>query len=263
MDAAPYLDKYFENLFKLDYPKELLSFGFFVSTTSKEAHEDPTLLTLRSHIADLRSAPYRRITIIQQRSEPHNYTQESRHDYGAQETRRKILSRCRNALLSSSLFDESWILWLDVDVIEYSQDMLIKLMKLNKDIVVPNCFRSESGWLFSKSMPYDRNNWSETQESLANQRVLDDDEVLFEGYEKDHPTYRQSMADLDPNTRQLVPLDGVGGTFTLVKAVVHRSGVNFPVHPVDHEIETEGLAKLAKRQGFGVFGAPELVVYHA
>jgi hypothetical protein len=68
-----------------------------------------------------------------------------------------------------------------VDVIEYSQDMLIKLMRLNKDILVPNCFRSEFGWLFSKSTPYDRNNWSETQESLANQRVLDDDEVLFEG----------------------------------------------------------------------------------
>lgn len=71
------------------------------------------------------------------------------------------------------------------------------------------------------------------------------------------------MADLDPSSRQLVPLDGVGGTFTLVRASVHRAGVNFPIQPIDHAIETEGLAKWAKREGFGVFGAPHLVVRHA
>lgn len=71
------------------------------------------------------------------------------------------------------------------------------------------------------------------------------------------------MADMDQSSHEAVPLDGVGGTFTLIKAVVHRVGVNFPEQPIDHAIETEGLAKSAKRQGFGVYGAPYLIVRHA
>ncbi|KAF9949195.1 Mannan polymerase II complex anp1 subunit [Modicella reniformis] len=264
MDAASYLEKYFEKLSELNYPKELLSLGFLVSTTSKESREDPTLQGLQSHVEDfVNLSSYRRITVIQQASEPHSYTHQNRHGYEAQESRRKILARCRNALLSCALFDEAWVLWLDVDVIDYSPDMLLDLMRLDKDIVAPNCFRSELGWHSSRHVPYDRNNWFETKESLAHQRVLDDDEILFEGYGKAHPTYRQSLADLDPSIGQLVPLDGIGGTFTLVKAAVHRAGVNFPIQPIDHEIETEGLAKWAKREGFGVFGVPYLVVQHA
>ncbi|KAI1320639.1 Golgi mannosyltransferase complex subunit [Mortierella claussenii] len=134
---------------------------------------------------------------------------------------------------------------------------------MDKDIVVPNCFRTESSWLKTKSVPYDRNNWLETTESRAMQRDLEEEQVLFEGYEQHLPTYRQSMADLDTSQARLVPLDGVGGTFTLVKAVVHRSGVNFPVHPVEHAIETEGLAKCARQRGFLVYGAPHLIVQHA
>lgn len=38
-----------------------------------------------------------------------------------------------------------------------------------------------------------------------------------------------------------VELDAVGGTFTLVKADVHRSGANFPAFVLDHLIETEGI----------------------
>ena len=71
------------------------------------------------------------------------------------------------------------------------------------------------------------------------------------------------MGDLDRNHQSLVALDGVGGTFTLIKAQVHRAGINFPTLPVDHQIETEGLAKWAKREGFGVYGAPFLIVQHA
>lgn len=71
------------------------------------------------------------------------------------------------------------------------------------------------------------------------------------------------MADLAGSVRGLVEIDGVGGTFTLVKAAVHRTGINFPTFPVDHEIETEGMARWAKREGFGVFGVPHLIVHHA
>lgn len=71
------------------------------------------------------------------------------------------------------------------------------------------------------------------------------------------------MADMDEQSPEIMPIDGIGGTFTLVKALVHRSGVSFPTFPVDHQIETEGFAKWAKREGFSVWGAPRHIVIHA
>ncbi|KAG0199154.1 Polynucleotide 5'-hydroxyl-kinase grc3 [Mortierella sp. GBA30] len=254
MDAVPYLGTYFNNLANINYPKELISLGFLVSTTTYDSSEDPTLLSLSSHLSKLLAkSSYRRITVIQQKSAPSNYTHKQRHEYDLQTSRRKTLARCRNALLTSELLDEAWVLWLDVDVTEYSSELLHRMMGYNKDIVAPNCFRSENNWFRTRNIPYDRNNWIETTESLANQRVLEDDEILFEGYEQDHPTYRKSMADLGQDSPSLVALDGIGGTFTLIKASVHRAGVIFPATPIDHEIETEGLAKWAKREGFAVF----------
>jgi hypothetical protein len=59
-----------------------------------------------------------------------------------------------------------------------------------------------------------------------------------------------------------VPLDGVGATFTLVKANVHREGANFPAYPFHHQVETEGFAKMAKAMGFSVVGLPSYLIYH-
>ena len=60
-----------------------------------------------------------------------------------------------------------------------------------------------------------------------------------------------------------VPLDGVGGAVLLVKADLHREGLNFPSSLVDHAVETEGFAQLAKGTGHQPFGLPEYVVHHA
>ncbi|KAF9936726.1 hypothetical protein BGZ67_002092 [Mortierella alpina] len=227
MNAAAYLEKYFQTLTDINYPKELISLAFLVSTVAKDESQDATLVTLNEHVSKLVShSQYRRITVIQQKAAPSNYTHHQRHQYEFQESRRKELARCRNALLASALVDESWVLWLDVDIVEYSPDLLQILMNLDKDIVVPNCLRSRSTLWRTEGVPYDRNNWMETAESLASQRVLEDEEVLFEGYERDHPTYRQSMADLDRDNQSLVVLDGVGGTFTLIKALVHLSSTS-------------------------------------
>ena len=40
------------------------------------------------------------------------------------------------------------------------------------------------------------------------------------------------------------------------------SGIDFPHKPVDHQIETEGLAKLAKIAGYSVAGLPNYIVWH-
>lgn len=53
-----------------------------------------------------------------------------------------------------------------------------------------------------------------------------------------------------------------GATFTLVKAKVHREGANFPPFAFQHQVETEGFAKMAKAMGFGVYGLPSYLIYH-
>lgn len=184
MDVACYLDNYFQKLGQIDYPAELISLGFLVSTNTEDSDMDPTLLSLQKHVAALRSHPgsrYRRITVIRQKSESLSFTHDQRHEYELQVARRRILARCRNTLLTSALTDESWVLWLDSDVIDYSPDLLLRLIKYNKDIIAPNCFRLQSSWLEAKNLPYDRNNWIETKESLANQRALGKEDILFEG----------------------------------------------------------------------------------
>ncbi|RCI06167.1 Golgi mannosyltransferase complex subunit [Rhizopus stolonifer] len=78
-------------------------------------------------------------------------------------------------------------------------------------------------------------------------------------------TKRLAMVDMPTHGDPLapVPLDGVGATFTLVKAHVHREGVIFPPFVFQHQVETEGLAKMAKAMGFGVYGLPAYLIYHA
>jgi hypothetical protein len=59
-----------------------------------------------------------------------------------------------------------------------------------------------------------------------------------------------------------MPLDGIGGVNIIVKADVHRSGINFPCYAFENQAETEGFAKMAKRAGYGVYGLPNYVVWH-
>lgn len=180
MDAVPFLERYFSKLATIDYPKELLSLGFLVST-APDQDVDPTLQAVEKHTSQLdNSSDYRRITLLQQKSKS-TQRYEERHEYDRQTKRRQILARCRNALVTTALLDESWVLWLDVDVVEYAPTLLLELMRFNKDIIAPNCFRKIQSWPTTKNESYDRNNWIETTESLAEQQVLDEDDILYEG----------------------------------------------------------------------------------
>lgn len=80
-------------------------------------------------------------------------------------------------------------------------------------------------------------------------------------------THRKLLLDMrfeDGKTDlfHMVPLDAVGGTCTLVKAKVHRDGAIFPSFPFQHQVETEGMAKMAKALGYEIFGLPNYLVYH-
>jgi molybdopterin-guanine dinucleotide biosynthesis protein len=96
----------------------------------------------------------------------------------------------------------------------------------------------------------------ETESSLQLLSKLDPDFVLVEGY-KEFPTHRLHMVDLPSHLgKHYIPLDGIGATFTLVKAKVHREGANFPTYPFENQIETEGFAKMCRKMGFDVIGVP-------
>jgi len=185
MEAAPFLEGYFQRLAKVDYPKDLISLGFLVSTRTNPSSDDRTLVHLKVILQQLSALGlYRKITLLYQTSKFDHYSHSTRHAYDLQSSRRRVLAECRNTLLSSTLSDESWALWLDVDVIEYSPQLMSQLMAFQKDIIVPNCFRMKGPWWRKKSpRPYDRNNWHETMESLAHQRALSEDDTMFEGKE--------------------------------------------------------------------------------
>jgi hypothetical protein len=109
--------------------------------------------------------------------------------------RRATLAKSRNHLLFRALDDEEWVLWLDVDVIEYPPDIIERLLATGKEIVQPNCVKHYGGASF------DLNAW------------------------RDRGKYH--LHDLKAEG-DLVRLHAVGGTMLLVKADRHRDGLVFP-----------------------------------
>jgi peptide chain release factor subunit 1 len=149
-------------------------------------------------------------------------------------------------LLFGALGDEDWVLWLDVDVIDYPADILEQLLALDRDIVHPHCVTEPGGATF------DLNAWRDGG--------------------------RRIMSDL--RGQGLVRLDSVGGTMLLVRADRHRDGLVFPPFfygarsrwvrdphplrgPLVGEIETEGLGIMAKDMGVECWGLPDLEIRHA
>jgi hypothetical protein len=161
--------------------------------------------------------------------------------------RRAVLARSRNHLLIAALEDEDWVLWIDVDLESFPPDVLERLLAAGKDIVMPHCVTTPGGPTF------DLNAWSDN-----GSRHMD---AMRGGPE-------------------LVRLDTVGGTMLLVRADLHRDGLNFPSFPYGRrsplvrepsplvgsdggEVETEGLGLLAHDMGYECWGMPNLEIVHA
>jgi peptide chain release factor subunit 1 len=156
-----------------------------------------------------------------------------------QAQRRTVLAKSRNHLLFHALDDEEWVLWLDVDVIEYPPDIIDRLLATGKAIVQPHCVLDYGGPTF------DKNGW------------------------RDHG--RLHLDDLR-SAGDLVELDAVGGTMLLVRADLHRDGLIFPAFPYGlhnprirgdgGEFETEGLGIMARDMGYKCWGMPNLEIRH-
>ena len=269
---ARFYPEYWSNLLSLSYPHEHISLGFI---TPKTKDGDVATIALQESIKRTQSGPENRrfqsVTILRQDFDPPLLSQEEheRHKMENQKRRRAAMARARNSLLFTTIGpDTSWILWLDSDIVETPHTLIQDLASHDRSIIVPNCFQrfiNDQGKPDVRS--YDYNSWRDSDTAQEMAKDMDPDDVLFEGYEE-MPTYRLLMAKLadkenpNPDEREIMPLDGVGGTALLVKAEVHRDGAMFPPFAFYHLIETEGFAKMARRLGYESWGLPNYFVYH-
>ncbi len=232
-DAADCLDGYCARLRGLTWPHDRISLGFLESDSA-----DDTWAELGHRVEGLRSE-FRRVTVHKR---DFGYRIPAGMHRGAapiQAERRTVLAKSRNHLLFHALDDEDWVLWLDVDVVEYPPDLIERLLETGKDIVHPHCILEYGG------ATHDRNGWRDRG------RVL--------------------LEDLR-GAGNLVELDAVGGTVLLIRADIHRDGLIFPAfryglaNPADREgrgeVETEGLGLMAHDMGHQCWGMPNFEVRH-
>jgi len=237
-NAKKHLPTYVERLNRFDWPKEKLSVGLLEGDST-----DGTWQTL-NRLAPALNRRAGRTTLVKQDFGFQLPAGVPRWAPQQQYARRTVLAKARNHLLFRALREEDWVLWLDVDVIDFPPDIISKLIAVGHDIVHPHCVTAYGGKTF------DLNAWS------------------------DHGT--QTLHDM--RGRGLVPLDSVGGTMLLVRAERHRDGLIFPPFPYgvansrarpEHplwgkgEIETEGLGIMALDMGLQCWGLPDLEILHA
>lgn len=141
-DAAPYIQKYFDLLYKLTYPHELIDLAFLVGDC-----KDDTLAVLSSELNRVQSQveekiAFRSATIIQKDfGSDVEMSVEERHSFAAQGPRRKSIGRARNYLLYSALkADHSWVYWRDVDIVDSPDKIIEDFTAHDKDVLVPSMF---------------------------------------------------------------------------------------------------------------------------
>ncbi len=258
-DAEKILDIYFANLSKLQFPHKNISLGFLESDS-----RDNTYSMLKEKLPELEK-DFRKVGLWKKDFGFQISKGTPRWASKIQYQRRAVLARSRNNLLFRALDDEDWVLWLDVDVIEYQADIIQHLLATGKEIVHPNCVLEYGG------RSYDQNAWRDRKKYHL-------DDLRGEG--------------------DLVRLHSVGGTMLLVKSELHRDGLIFPPFlygrkskliprtnfflankkdmviesgkiiqkfingEYQGEMETEGFGIMAYDMGYECWGMPNLEIRH-
>jgi hypothetical protein len=240
-NAARHLDSFVAGLERLTWPRAHLALGLMEGDSS-----DDTWERLQDRLPNLR-ARCSRVGVWQ---EPFGFQMppdSHRWAPAYQLPRRIILAKTRNHLLFRALREETWVLWLDVDIIEYPPDTIERLIAYDKDILFPHPVTRYGGPTF------DHNAWRDGGQTLMHHLR---------------------------GSRDLVRLDTVGATMLLVRADLHRDGLIFPPFPYgsDHprakpqnamlggrrgELESEGLGLMALDMGHQCWGLPHFEILHA
>ncbi|KAM3072278.1 hypothetical protein ACMFMG_009089 [Clarireedia jacksonii] len=264
-DAAAFIPKYFDLVSLLTYPHHLIDLAFLVGDSS-----DDTLALLAAELNRVQegkdTAPFNSALIVEKNfGASVGQTVEERHGFAAQAPRRKLMARARNYLLSAALKPEhSWVYWRDSDIVDSPEKIIEDFIAHDRDIIVPNVWFHRYVDNVDIEGRFDYNSWIESPKALKLASTLGKDDIIVEGY-KEYDTgrsYMAKMGDWRSNKDEEIELDGIGGVNIIVKADVHRSGINFPAYAFENQAETEGFAKMAKRAGYKVIGLPNYVVWH-
>lgn len=253
MNSAKDIVHYFSLFQSLTYPKDLISLGVLEGDST-----DDTYNLLLDKFQELSlGSEYRRLTLVQKDFSNGNKGLEGheRHGFEVQGRRRSVQAKVRNHLVSTALYDEDIVLWIDSDLRQYPADIIERMLNTGERMVSADCINS-GGYC------YDRNNWRETPGSLIVKKQLPAEALMFEGYPGKMKTYRQSLCDIDPEEGELVELHGVGGTALMIEADLFREGLFFPTFSFEHALETEGIAQVAIKMGVKVYGMTRLKVFH-
>lgn len=139
-DAAPFIQRYFDLLYKITYPHDLIDLAFLVGDC-----KDDTLAVLSSELKRVQDqveekVAFRSATIIQKDfGADVEMNVEDRHSFAAQGPRRKSIGRARNYLLYSAMKPEhSWVYWRDIDIFDSPDTILEDFMAHDKDVLVPS-----------------------------------------------------------------------------------------------------------------------------
>lgn len=237
-NAAAHLGRYADLIDRLDWPREQLAIGLLEGDSTDDTYAQALELMPRFERRCLSARLLKRDFGFQMPAGMPRWAP------AFQLARRSVLARARNHLLFGALKDEGWVLWVDVDVVDYPADIITRLLATRFDIVVPHCVMVPGGKTF------DQNNWSE----------------------------HGKLGLSDRRGAGAMRLDSVGGAMLLVKADLHRDGLVFPPfrygvenshirpnHPVwgRGEVETEGLGIMAGDMGVQCWGLPDLEILHS
>lgn len=238
--GARYLPGIFDRLLQLAYPHNKLSLGLLESDSNDDTWSVLQDLASRHHGA------FRRIRCFKQDTGVH--LSGPRWLPELQAKRRRIIAQCRNRLFQEAHQDETWTLWLDADVVDFPDDVLLRMLGCGKSILVPHCVQDPLG----RSFDLNSFRYKPGGEILASRHRVDG---LLQPPRGVGRFYLE-----DFRGRQLVEMDSVGGTMLLVESRIHKSGLLFPERPCEGYMETEGFAMLARNHGIPCWGMPDLEI---
>ena len=177
-NAIDHIWHFFHLVDSLTYPRHLLHLAILVSDTTDGTYTRALELADERQYDGRKRGRYGRISVYQKDFAADQAADDDldgssnvyaganigkeRHAYEAQVGRRKLLGKSRTWLLTSALAPEiDWVLWADVDVVDYEPTLIERLMEYAEgssdaatqgaDVVVPNCVwktYNEMGWVF-------------------------------------------------------------------------------------------------------------------